>query len=203
MRASILIACVVAVVSTVAARPAAAYEEWLWALNWNVIIPEDKTADFIKDTSYRGVSLEGRKWQGDNLTVGFMLGWNVLDQKLYTTQHVEGPNAGLDVTGTQARYINSYPMLAGVHMYLGSWGTTRLFVGAMGGGYIVERRVELGLFAVERQAWQWGVAPEVGLLLPLETSSIFVSGRYNYAFENGDDNPLHVYWSAQLGLAWN
>jgi hypothetical protein len=203
MRKGTLLALLALGFGTFAVRPAAAYDEWLWALNWNIMIPESETADFIKDTSYRGMSLEGRKWQGDNLTVGFMLGWNVLDQKLFATETVNGSNATVDVTGTQYRYINSFPVLAGVHMYLGRWGTTRLFAGAMGGGYIVERRTELGLFAVESQKWQWGLAPEVGLLLPLETSVAFISARYNYAFENGDDHPNHVYWSAQVGLGWN
>ena len=183
--------------------PAAAYEEWLWALNWNIIVPEDETAEFIKDTSYRGVSLEGRKWQGDNLTVGFMFGWNVINQKLLETASLEGEEANADLTGIQARYINTFPVLAGFHMYLGSWGSTRLFLGAMGGGYVVERRTELGLYAVESQKWQWGVAPEVGVLLPFESSTGFVSVRYNYAFENGEDHPNHVYWSAQIGVGWN
>ena len=71
------------------------------------------------------------------------------------------------------------------------------------GGYVVERRVEVGLIAQESQKWQWGVAPEVGVLLPFESSTGFVSVRYNYAFENGEDHPDHVYWSAQLGLGWN
>jgi hypothetical protein len=203
MNKGILLAVVALTCVVTMTRPATAYDEWLWALNWNVVIPESDTADFIKDTSYRGMSLEGRKWQGDNLTVGFMLGWNVLDQKLFTTENVEGPNASVDITGTQYRYINSFPVLAGVHMYLGRWGLTRLFAGAMGGGYVVERRTELGLFAVESQKWQWGVAPEVGVLLPLETSVFFISARYNHAFENGDDHPAHTYWSAQIGLGWN
>ena len=188
---------------TAIVSPAAAYDEWLWALNWNIIVPEGESADFIKDTSFRGVSLEGRKWQGDNLTVGFMFGWNVINQKLFTTASVEGDNASADITGTQYRYINTFPVLAGVHMYLGSWGTTRLFVGAMGGGYVVERRTELGLFAIESTKWQWGGAPEVGVLLPFESTTGFVSVRYNYAFENGEDHPEHTYWSAQIGVGWN
>jgi hypothetical protein len=190
-------------VTLATARPAAAYEEWLWALNWNVMIPEGKTADFVKDTSYRGLSIEGRKWQGDNLTVGFMFGWNVINQKLFATQSITGDNSAVDLTGTQNRYINTYPVLAGTHIYLGSYGLTRIFAGAMGGGYVVERRVEVGLFAQESQKWQWGVAPEVGILLPFGNSVGFVSARYNYAFENGKDHPEHTYWSAQIGLGWN
>lgn len=197
------LAALALIVAATVAQPAAAYDEWLWALNWNIMIPEGKTADFVKDTSYRGISLEGRKWQGDNLTVGFMFGWNVLNQKLTTTQALTGANAAADITGTQYRYINSFPVLAGAHIYLGQWGMTRIFAGAMGGGYVVERRVEVGLFAVESQKWQWGFAPEVGILLPFESSVGFVSARYNYAFENGDDNPEHTYWSAQVGLGWN
>jgi len=199
----IVVAALALFVAAFVAQPADAYDEWLWALNWNIMIPEGDTADFIKDTSYRGMSLEGRKWQGDNLTVGFMLGWNVLNQKLTTTQAITGDNGAADITGTQYRYINTFPVMAGVHMYLGSWGTTRIFAGAMGGGYVVERRVELGLFAVESQKWQWGVAPEIGILLPFESSVGFISARYNYAFENGDDHPDHTYWSAQVGLGWN
>ena len=199
----LVLACLTVLFAVSMAQPAKAYDEWLWALNWNIIIPEGDTAEFIKDTSYRGISLEGRKWQGDNLTVGFMFGWNVMNQKLNTTQSLTGPNSAADVTGTQYRYINTFPVMAGMHMYLGSWGTTRIFAGAMGGGYVVERRTELGLYAIESQKWQWGVAPEIGILLPFESSVGFVSARYNYAFENGDDHPEHTYWSAQIGLGWN
>jgi hypothetical protein len=177
---------------------ASAYGEWLWAPTWNIIVPEDTTAAFINETSLRGFSLEGRWFKTDYISYGLSLGWNVLDKKEFRTDNV----AGGTITGTQFRYINTYPLLVNAHYYLGQWSLTRPFFGLNAGGYVVERRVEVGLLATEERKWQWGIAPEVGILFPFSVDvSGFFNARYNYAWESGD-NPAMVYWSFGVGLAW-
>jgi hypothetical protein len=101
---------------------------------------------------------------------------------------------------TTAAFINE-TSLRGFSLE-GRWFKTRPFFGLNAGGYVVERRVEVGLLATEERKWQWGIAPEVGILFPFSVDvSGFFNARYNYAWESGD-NPAMVYWSFGVGLAW-
>ena len=177
-------------------------------ITYNVAVPNDKLDSYIDQISWRGVGLEGRWFQSNEFSFGVSFGWNVFD--LRTSNVIEVSNAGVGgaVSGTQIRYVNTFPMLATGHYYIGKKrDQARFYLGAGVGTYYILQRLEIGLVAFESNNWHFGFAPEAGVLLTLsrEVTMIF-NVKYNYAFSSGEalgggDNDVQ-YWGFNIGFAW-
>jgi outer membrane protein W len=199
MRTMLKVVAATLLLAAVASAPAKAQGQWFYGLGYQVSIPLSNTKDFTENVSWRGASFEARKAIKPNLTVGLSLGWHVFDEE--TDEVVSFDN--LDVSGDQLRYINSFPILLNAHKYFGQEGSMRPFVGLNAGGYVMEHRLEIGLVALEETNFHIGFAPELGFVFPLEgNSSIYLSGRYNYAFSAGNvDDQSYV--GVTAGYAWS
>jgi outer membrane protein W len=187
------------------------------SITYNVAVPTDKLNDYIDQVSWRGFGVEGRWFQSNNLSFGLSFGWNVFDQRTDTpiqisgADIVDGENAGNikgTISGTQLRYVNSFPILATGHFYIGKKRETiRIYFGAGVGTYHIKQRLEIGLVAFEENNWHFGLAPEVGALLRLSRDvTMIFDVKYNYAFSSGktvsgDDND-YAYWGFNIGFAW-
>ena len=125
---------------------------------------------------------------------------------------VDGEDAGNikgTISGTQLRYVNSLPIMATAHFYIGKKRETiRLYAGAGVGTYYMKQRLEIGLVAFEENHWHFGLAPEAGILLRFSRDVTMIFNiKYNYAFASGEDlggsteNDL-TYWGFNIGFAW-
>ncbi len=151
------------------------------------------------NTSWRGATLEARKILSQNLTVGLLFGWYVFDEITVGTASFPG----IDVTGVPYTYLNSFPIQATAHYYLGKRRGTRLHFGGGAGVTINERRLDVGLYRIQRTKAQFSVFPEIGVSIPLDWSLRGVLAvRYNYSLKSGD-TPAQEYVGISVGLAWN
>jgi len=172
------------------------YKQWYWGGSYSISVPVEKTKDFTDETSYLGFALEGRKVVNDRWTVGTHLGWLVFDSE--TSESVTSGNT--TITGKQFRYLNVFPLLVNAHFYLGESGRVRPYGGVNLGAYVIERRVEISLVALEDTEWHFGLAPEAGLILPLKYNVRgLVNAKYNLAFAT-DEQPEQSYWSFTIGF---
>jgi outer membrane protein len=161
-------------------------------------LPLGDTKDFTSSFSYRGVVLEGRKAVNEHVTAGLSFGWNVFDRELDTTTVFAG---GAAIGGNQWRYTNAFPLFANVHYYLGEPNALRPFIGANVGTIYTERRVDVNLYALTDDAWQFAFAPEAGVVFPLGwVVRGFASARWHYALEGGG-MPAQQYVSFNIGIA--
>lgn len=176
------------------------------ALSYQVSIPFGDTKTFADKVSWRGVGLDFRRFLDSGSTVGLTFGWNVIHERRTSTEQVtlnENPGA---VTGVQDRTVNSFPIMLNVHKYLGQDGGNQPFLGLNAGGFIMRQRFNIGLQSFDENQWQWGVAPEIGVIIPVSLSStVMINAKYYYAFTGnnvvgGDIN--HSYLSIGLGFAW-
>lgn len=181
------------------ASVAEAQGDWWWGAEYTVSLPQGATKEFADNTSWRGATLEARKVLSQNLTVGLLFGWYVFDEvKLETASQ-----PGIDITGLPYNYLNSFPIQATAHYYIGKRRGTRLHVGGGAGVTINERRTDVGLFTLQETKAQFSVFPEVGVSIPLNWSLRGVLAvRYNYSAKSGD-MPAQEYVGISLGLAWN
>ena len=131
-----------------------------------------------------------------SVSVSLYLGWNVFNEKGEGTVNV---TEGTDISGTWARYQNIWPIMVGGQLYLGRRGKLRPYIGANVGTYAIETRVEVGLFAFQETNWHLGGAPEVGLLMPMGESELYIYGRYNYAAEQ--DGRTETWATVNIGIA--
>lgn len=170
-------------------------QEWFWGATWGMSIPGGETADFIDGTHFRNFGLEGRKFVSPNTSVGLSLNWSVMNEE--TTEATEIPGGA--VWGTQFRYINAFPLLVTAHKYFGDDESMMFFVGAGVGAYAVERRVEIGLFAVDADTWHFGLAPEVGLLKAIGwRAKGFLNARYHFTSEA--EGYEYQWWDIRIGI---
>ena len=162
-------------------------------------VPLSNTKDFTDNFAWRGIGVDFKRQVKPNLTVGLSAGWQVFDQQ--TDEVVSA--FGVDLSGDQFRYVNSWPILANASYFFGTQGRARPYLAANVGTYIMEHRLEVGLYAIEETNWHFGFAPEAGIAFPVRPNMAAVlNTRYNYALSAGSvDDQAYVTFS--LGLAWS
>jgi outer membrane protein W len=184
------------------AGEAYAQGDYWFGVEYNTVLPQGNADDFAGGFSWRGGSFGGRRLVKENVSVGFWAGWHVMDEKTDEISSFEGDNAGLDISGTQFRYINSFPLMLNAHYYAGQYGSLRPFVGLNAGIYYIERRVEVSVFVVDEEKVHFGLAPEAGLTFPLGWQARgLLSARYNWAASAGGSGAIG-YWNFSIGAAW-
>lgn len=189
---------------------AAAYsQDYLSAISYNISFPSGDTQEYINKTSWRGVSLEGRRFIRPNVTIGLFFGWHVFDEQVSNLISFDRENLSGNITGKQFRYLNSFPIQLNSHYYFGREGYSRLYIGGGAGATHTIQRFELGLLALEERNWHFSVAPEVGFIQPLGTVSdlnLLVNAKYHYALESGEsitgEKFPHSYWGLSIGIAY-
>lgn len=176
---------------------ALAQDDWYGAFTYQLSFPTGDTKTYINDISWRGVGLEWRKLIEPKTSVGVMFGWNVFHERV--TGSFEIPSGA--VWGTQDRYINSYPMMLSVDKYLGEKGDDyRPYFGLNAGGFIVSQRFAVGIVQFSNDSWEWGIAPEIGVIVPMNRDNAFIiNARYNYAFTTNELG-THTYNLSYIGL---
>jgi len=185
-------------------RPGRA-QDWYGAATYQISFPLGDTKTFANKTSFRGIGFDFRKTVSPSTTLGVTFGWNVFHRRVRETLEIDTENPGA-VTGVQDRTINAFPIMLNVHRYFGHEGGVQPFVGLNAGGYIMAQRFDIGLFTFQKDQWQWGVAPEIGFAIPLQSgSTLFINGKYNYAFTGKSAVGTDVnnsYISVGIGFAW-
>ena len=183
-------------------------QEMMSGLSYNMGMTTGETRDFVKDYSWRGFGFEVRSFRGDNFSVGGSFSWNIFDEK--TGEVIQLRKATGAVSGTQIRYINSFPLMLNAHYYVGNPSSrVQPYVGLNVGTYYITQRLEIGILALEENNWHFGLAPEIGLMFPTYSGSIFfISARYNYAFKagqtvGGNEGSDWQYWGFNVGIAFS
>lgn len=177
------------------------FGQGMFGVSYDIGLPIGGTSDFIGQPSFRGFGIEARGFITDNLSYGGSFNWAVFYEEVGPdTWTREGEN--ITVYGKQYRYINSFPLMATMHYYFGEWDATRIYAGTGIGAQKVDMRQDVGLFSVDSDKWRFGIAPEVGVLIPVNfNSSINISAKYQYAVKAGDADAVS-YISFKIGFAF-
>ncbi len=172
-------------------------QEWYWGLSYGVSSTTSDTRDFIDDTSWRNWGLDILARVKPNTAVGVYFGWNIFND--ITTEVSSLDNA--DIGGTQFRYINSFPMLVTVRQFTGDPSGFRFFFGGGIGAQYDKNRVDVGQWRIEDNQWHFAVAPEIGIVMPINPDTRwFVNAKYDYAVKASDRT--RSYFQLNIGVAW-
>ena len=174
---------------------AEAQEGWWWGATYQGALGAGDTKELVEAFSWRNVGVDGRLMVAPKISVGFFAGWNVF--------HDQGEGVislgGADLSGMHIGYVNAVPLLVNAHFYTGTVGGPGGFLGIGAGAYWVENRLDVGLSSLSSTNWHAGVAPEVGVSLPMEGNlDGYLSVKYNYTFEKGGIQP--AYWTFGIGV---
>ena len=174
-------------------------QQWYWGVSYGMTTPASDTKDFTEGTSWRNFGVDIMAVVNPNTTVGVSFGLNVFDEITPTVSSI----SGVEIAGTQFRYINSVPILVNVRRYLGTGGGPRPFIGVGVGPHLMKQRVDVGLWTISEDTWHFGVAPEVGLAVPVGNAvALVVNAKYNYTASAGDPSRTHSYFGLNIGVAW-
>jgi len=191
------IAAAVVILTTVCLNVSDALAQSSWGIiNYEISFPSGPdTADFVDETSFRGIGFEGRWFQNQRQSLGYSVDWNVLHES--TSDAFSLGNT--TVSGKQERTINTFPMLVTGHYYM---GPDKMFFTGLGAGlYFMEQRFDIGVYSFTDSSWHLGLAPEVGFSYPLTYDvRALLSLRYNYGFQASDTTLS--YWTLKVGFAF-
>ena len=156
----------------------------MFNINYSMSVPMGDSKEFIESTSFRGASFEGRAFIVDNFSVGGYIGWNVFDEVIRDAIY---DGNGLDLHGTQFRFLNVIPMQVISHFYFGNFEGVTPYAGVGVGTTRSLQRSEIGLVAFSNNNWHLSFAPEVGVYIPVNYNvGLNVSARYDYAVKSND-----------------
>ena len=172
-------------------------QDLLTGLTYSISIPTGNTSDFISNTSFKGLSIDLRKFFSHNASIGFLVGWSAFEEE---TNEAISTTIGT-VTGEQSRLINSFPVMITTDYYFGEGREFRPFIGIGVGMYYIYHQLEQVEENLESNKWHFGVAPEVGFVYLLESVYAFVNVRYNYAFSA--ENEITKISTSQSYLTFN
>lgn len=154
-------------------------------LSYTMSFSTGETNDFINKASFRGVSLDGRRFLNDNISLGGYTNWTTFYKEMPDASYTDGT---ITLSGVQYRYINSMPILFNAHYFTGSPDEgIRLYGGVGVGTYYINQRTDMGIWTTSTNKWHFGFAPEIGILVPTGSGPVInVSAKWNYALKAGD-----------------
>ncbi|HXV12927.1 MAG TPA: hypothetical protein VEC56_01850 [Candidatus Krumholzibacteria bacterium] len=200
--AKILTASAVVAALVGALVPAARAQDWFGVATWQVSFPIDDTQLFTDEVSFRGAGIDFRKTLTGGTVASITMAWNVFHERTGGVYELE---AGA-ISGTQDRYINSFPIMVGVHQYFGNRRSTRAYVGLNAGGYLLIQTFRLGITEIEEDSWEWGASPEAGVVIPIQTGAWFVvNAHYHWSPtpESLAGNEVSLtYYQLNVGFMW-
>jgi hypothetical protein len=182
-----------------------AFAQWgIGAAYYGVSIPAGDMRDFVGDTSWRGFGIEGRKFLSDKASVGIDCQWNTIDMRSDDLLSLELMGTTGHASGDQFRRVYATPVLVTGQYYLQSaegYRNVLPYLGVGLGACWIEKRIEMGIVALENSNWHFALVPEGGVVIPMGYGSNLLFGlKYNYAFEKGDE-PAYSYWNVNIGIA--
>jgi hypothetical protein len=176
-------------------------QESIFQISWDIAFPVGELKDqYISDASARGISIGGRKFIFDWFSVGGKAGWQTFTQRVAGTESIDPT---LDLTGTQLRYVNIFPVMANFHYYLGQDEGIRPYIGANIGVSFVTQQTDIGLWTINDNSTHFGLAPEVGVLIPIGIAGggMSISAKYEQAFKSNNKFDMQIqYFSMNLGF---
>jgi Outer membrane protein beta-barrel domain len=174
------------------------------SLLYQLGLPVGATHGYISDVEWRGVGVDLGWMVRPNVSIGVALGWNVFyENTTGTVTSVPGNKSpGFAIYGNQDRSFNFFPLLVDFRYAPRLKDGLRPFFGVGIGGYVTTEYLGIGLTSYTQTAFQLGVAPEVGFLVPVEGgAAVQFSARYNLAFPAGGVD-FQQWLGLSLGLAW-
>ncbi|MEN8224670.1 MAG: outer membrane beta-barrel protein [Bacteroidota bacterium] len=170
-----------------------------WDLQWNISVPASDFKEFIDETSVRGIEFGGSYHFETNVTLGAAIGYGAFFKK---TGRLTVNYENNTLTSIHFRDLYSYYFLAeGGYAYQSDFFMTpyaRVGIGA----FYTEQITQLGLLYWKDESWDFGIRPELGVLIEVPDSGVgfIVNAKYNTVFNYGNDLENLNYLAFGLGF---
>jgi len=173
-------------------------QESIFTMEYSVGIGTGDTKDFVGTVSWRGISFEYRYFTQPNIGIGFETGYNLFyEEKPYAT-YTKGTQS---ISGYQYRYLHMVPILAAADYYFKPDAQANPFIGLGLGTLYANRDVDMGMYTMEDDAWQFALRPEIGTIIYTNSADIILAAKYMMGFKTSD-MAANNYFTINLGIVF-
>jgi len=173
-------------------------QESLFALEYSVGFGTGDAKDFVGKASWRGIAFEYRYFVQPSIGIGFETGYNLFYEKQPYATYTKGTAS---VSGIQYRYMHVVPVLATLDYHLKPDTSTDPFIGLGIGTLYANRNIDMGMFSMQEDAWQFALRPEIGTTISTYNADFIVAAKYMMGFKTNDFDATN-YFTINLGIVF-
>jgi hypothetical protein len=175
----------------------------LFSFNYNLSFPFGDLNDYVPSTGVKGFDVELKTFVTDNIAIGGMIGYQGFYKK-YPRDTYSFENGAL--TSTLFAYYWTIPIRVVADYFISPGSLIQPFIGLSTGVNYNERRLEVGFYYIDDKSWNYVIAPEAGLIIPLGKYAEWgfsVKARYNYHVYSRDNFNGLQYLDVALGFSYS
>jgi outer membrane protein W len=175
--------------------------------NYSVGFTAGSTKDFVSPVSSRGFNFDLRFNVRENISVGAIVGWNYFyEKKNRDVYQVTRNGISSDLNAVQQRFLNIIPLVAqGQYRLISGSSPIIPYAGLAIGGYHVDYEKYWSNILDEKESWEFGFAPHVGVLFPFASEQIGINLEVKYNYINFSYNEVNniSYFDTNIGMFFN
>ena len=169
------------------------------SMSYSIAFPMGDLGDYIQPASFRGVAMDFHDMVNENVGLGFSTGWNIFySEEDKATYEIDNSS----VTGKQYRYSNNVPIMFSAAYYFKPKETLDPFASIGIGTSYTRRDTDMGILTFRQEAWNFLLAPQIGVLYDLSRDNAFsVALQYYHGFQGGSElDEAQSYLAIKLGF---
>jgi outer membrane protein len=173
-------------------------QDSFYSIQYSMGFATGNLKEFNEAASFRGVSFEYRYMVQPSIGVGLETGYNLFFDRLDYATYTQGTQS---LSGIQYRYTHAVPVLAAFDYYLKPDTQFNPFVGLGVGTLYTYRDLDMGMFTLESDVWQFALRPQIGVLITTPSADLIVAAKYFNGFK-ANDTEGQQYFSLNIGLVF-
>jgi opacity protein-like surface antigen len=158
----------------IAATQAKAQESF-YSIQYSMGFGMGDLKEFNESASFRGMSLEYRYMMQPSIGVGLETGYNLFYDRMDYATYTQGTQS---LSGIQYRYTHAVPVLAAFDYYLKPDTQVNPFIGLGVGTLYTYRDLDMGMFTMESDVWQFALRPQVGAIISTPAADLIIGAKY-------------------------
>jgi hypothetical protein len=170
----------------------------LFSIQYSVGFSTGDLKEFNSSASFRGMSLEYRYMMQPAIGVGFETGYNLFYDRMDYATYTQGTQS---LSGIQYRYTHAVPVIAAFDYYLIPDTKYNPFVGLGFGTIYSSRDLDMGMFTMESDVWQFALRPQVGAIITTPAADLIIGAKYFSGFK-AKDTDGQQYFTINVGLVF-
>ena len=173
-------------------------QESMYSIQYSMGFAAGDLKEFNEAASFRGMSFEYRYMMKPNMGVGLETGYNLFYDRMDYATYTQGTES---LSGIQYRYTHAVPVLAAFDYYLKPDTQVNPFIGLGVGTLYTYRDLDMGMFTMESDVWQFALRPQVGALISTPAADVIIGAKYFSGFK-ANDTEGQSYFTINVGLVF-
>lgn len=172
----------------------------LVSVQWDISKPIGSMHDYVKNTSFSGISIDYKHCYKNDIIIGGRTGWNYFYENKGLTNVEDGTSTTYKPLDHK---VNVIPLMLVVD-YMVQSNKFIPYAGIGVGTYFINSSVTSNnVKTASSNTFHFGVSPEVGLTIPFIISNfgLNLSTRYNYALGAGSSSG-YSWFDFNIGLSF-